>query len=78
MSLTKSIVEDAALPGFGEQRGKRVKSEIGRVKSWSSFPVSLFTIHSSSSVVIVGDRRPPDRLSGDRTVPAAEEMVASS
>jgi len=78
MSHHESIVEAAALPGLGEQGGGRVKSEIGRVKSWSSFPISRFTIHSSSSVGIVCDRRPPDRLYGGRTVPAAEEMVASS
>jgi len=48
MSLNESIVEDAALEWFGELGRKRVKSEIGRVKSWSSFPISLFTIHSSS------------------------------
>jgi hypothetical protein len=48
MSLNESIVEDAALEWFGELGGKRVKSEIGRVKSWSSFSISLFTLHSSS------------------------------
>lgn len=74
MSLTKSIVEDAALPGFGEQGGKRVKSEMGRVKSWSSFPISLFAIHCSSSVVALRGTL----LSGERAVPAVEEMVATS
>jgi hypothetical protein len=48
MSLNESIVEDAALEWFGELGGKRVKSEIGRVKSQSPFPISLFTLHSSS------------------------------
>jgi hypothetical protein len=78
MSHHESIVAAAALAWFGEKGGKRVKSEIGRVKSWGLFPISLFAIHSSSSVGIVCDRRSPDRLSGDRTVPSAEEMVATS
>jgi hypothetical protein len=39
MSLNESIVEDAM---------KRVKIEIGRVKSWEPFPISLFNFHSSS------------------------------
>jgi hypothetical protein len=65
MSLTKSIVEDAALPGFGVLSGKRVKSEMGRVKSWSSFPVSLFTLHSTSSVVALSDVLLPTLRSGD-------------
>jgi len=47
MSLNESIVEDAALEWFGELGGKRVKSEIGRVKSWSSFSISLFTLLQS-------------------------------
>ena len=50
MSLNESIVEDAALEWFGELGGRRVKSEIGRVKSWSSFSISLFTLHFSSSL----------------------------
>ncbi|MEN9283150.1 MAG: hypothetical protein RLZZ179_643 [Verrucomicrobiota bacterium] len=49
MSLNESAVEDAALPGFGEQGGERVKSEIGRVKSWGAFPISLFAIQSCPS-----------------------------
>jgi len=53
MSLTKSIVEAAALPGFGELGGERVKSEIGRVKSWGAFPISLFAIHSCPSVAVL-------------------------
>ncbi len=48
MLVNESIVEDAALEWFGELGGRRVKSEIGRGKSWSSFPISLFTLHSSS------------------------------
>jgi hypothetical protein len=61
MSLNESIVEDAALEWFflrsaplnyggqvGELGGRRVKIEIGRVKSQSPFPISLFTLHSSS------------------------------
>lgn len=60
MSLNESIVEDAALamPAAaltrplprGEERelgSKRVKIEIGRVKSRSPIPISLFTLHSS-------------------------------
>jgi len=39
MSLNESIVEDAM---------RMVKSEIGRVKCRSPFPISLFTLHSSS------------------------------
>jgi hypothetical protein len=69
MSLTKSIVEDAALPGFGVLSGKRVKSEMGRVKSWSSFPVSLFTIHCSPSLVALRGTL----LSGDRTAPQSRK-----
>ena len=51
MSLTESIAAAASLAWFGEQGGERVKSEIGRVKSWRAFPISLFTIHSSPSLV---------------------------
>jgi len=39
VSLNESIVEDAM---------RMVKSEIGRVKFRSPFPISLFTLHSSS------------------------------
>jgi hypothetical protein len=49
MSLNESIVEDDALAWFGELGGERVRSEIGRVKSWSPFPISLFAIHSCPS-----------------------------
>ena len=55
MSLNESIVEDAALEWFllrsdplnyggqvGELGGRRVKSEMGRVKSMAAFPISLF------------------------------------
>jgi hypothetical protein len=48
MTLAASTAA-AALAWFGELGGKRVKSEIGRVKSWRSFPVSLFAIHSCPS-----------------------------
>jgi hypothetical protein len=47
MSLNESIVEGAALDWFGELGGKRVKIEIGRVKFWEPFPISLFTLQSS-------------------------------
>jgi len=52
MSLNESIVEDAALEWFGELGGRRVKSEIGRVKFWEPFPISLLTLHSFSCEVI--------------------------
>lgn len=49
MALDESIAAAASLAWLGEQGGGRVKSEIGRVKSWRSFPVSLFAIHSCPS-----------------------------
>jgi hypothetical protein len=49
MSHHESIVAAAALAWFGEKGGKRVKSEIGRVKSWGAFPISLFAIQSCPS-----------------------------
>jgi hypothetical protein len=52
MSLNESAVEDAALAWFGEQGGGRLKSEIGRVKSWTAFPISLFTLHSCPSAAL--------------------------
>ncbi|MEN9283153.1 MAG: hypothetical protein RLZZ179_646 [Verrucomicrobiota bacterium] len=54
MALDESIA--AALAWFGELGGGRVKSEIGRVKSWGSFPISLFAIHSwpSAELSVVG------------------------
>ena len=52
MSLNESIVEDAALAWFGEQGGGRVKSKIGRVKSWGAFPISRFTLHSCLSAAL--------------------------
>ena len=55
MALDESIVEAATLAWFGEQGGERVKSEIGRVKSWGAFPISRFALLSSSSVGIVCD-----------------------
>ena len=51
-SLNESIAAAAALEWFGEQGRKGVKSEIGRVKSWGSFPISLFTIHSCPSAAL--------------------------
>ena len=56
MSCNESIVENAAIAWFGEQGGGRVKSEIGRVKSWSSFPISLFTIHSCPALAWFGEQ----------------------
>ena len=64
MSLNESIVEDDALAWFGEQGGGRVKSEIGRVKSWSAFPVSRFAIHSclSAALSVVALRESMDEM----------------
>ena len=68
MSLNESIVEDAALEWFllrsdplnyggqvGELGGRRVKSEMGRVKSMAAFPISLFTLHFSSPHLAPGE-----------------------
>jgi len=68
MSLNESIVEDAALEWFGELGSKRVKSKIGRVKSCSSIPISLFTLHSSSSLATLRDTLLPKLLSGELSV----------
>jgi hypothetical protein len=54
MNLNESTVQAAALAWFGEKGRKRVKSEIGRVKSSSSFPISLFAIHSCPSAELSG------------------------
>jgi hypothetical protein len=48
MTFTESILESATLEWFGERGGRRVKSEIGRVKFRGPFPISLFTIHFSN------------------------------
>jgi len=61
MSLNESIVEDAM---------RRVKSEIGRVKFRRPFPISLFTLHSSSPCTLATLRDPataglPKLLSGE-------------
>jgi hypothetical protein len=55
MALDESIAA-ASVAWFGEQGGERVKSEIGRVKSWSSLLISRFTIHScpSAELSVVG------------------------
>jgi hypothetical protein len=58
--LNGSIFEDAALEWFGDHGGKRVKSEIGRVKSQSPFPISLFTLLHSPLL--------PKLLSGELNV----------
>jgi hypothetical protein len=68
MSLNESIVEDAALEWFGELGGKRVKSEIGRVKSQSPFPISLFTLLHSPLLLKL--------LSGELSVTALDEAVS--
>jgi hypothetical protein len=56
MALDESIAAAASLAWLGEQGGGRVKSEIGRVKSWSSLLISRFTIHScpSAELSVVG------------------------
>lgn len=61
MSLNKSIFEDAM---------KRVTIEIGRVKSRRLFPISLFTIHFSSSrtLATLRDMPLPKLLSGELSV----------
>ena len=64
MSLNESIVEDAM---------RMVKSEIGRVKCRSPFPISLFTLHSSSPRTLATLRDPataglPKLLSGELCV----------
>jgi len=64
MSLNESIVEDAM---------RRVKSESGRVKFRSPFPISLFTLHSSSPRTLATLRDPataglPKLLSGELCV----------
>lgn len=48
MSLNESIIEDAM---------RMVKSEIGRVKFRSPFPISIFTLHSSLSLAIPEEAR---------------------
>jgi hypothetical protein len=62
VSPTESIAEGVVPEWFGELGRKRVKREIGRVKSWSSLPVSLFTLHSSPSLSALCDRRLVGRL----------------
>jgi hypothetical protein len=52
MSLNESIVEDAALDWCGVRGGRRVKSEIGRVKFPEVVPISPFTLHSFSCETI--------------------------
>jgi hypothetical protein len=65
MTLAASTPAPAALASFVEQGGKKVKSEIGRVKSWRSFPISLFTIHSSSPLATLSDVPLPTLRSGE-------------
>ena len=80
MSLTKSIIKEAALAmpkaaltrplprGEERERGsKKVKSEIGRVKFQISFPISLFTLHSSPFPPL-RDTLLPKLLSGELNV----------
>ena len=71
MNLNESIVEDAM---------RRVKSEIGRVKCRSPFPISLFTLHSSSPRTLATLRDPataglPKLLSGELSVAALESRM---
>ena len=58
MNLKESIVEDAM---------RMVKSEIVRVKFRSPFPISLFTLHSSSprTLATLRDTLLPKLLSGE-------------
>jgi len=58
MSLNESILEDAM---------RMVKSEIVRVKFRSPFPISLFTLHSSSprTLATLRDTLLPKLLSGE-------------
>jgi hypothetical protein len=46
MALDESIAAAASLAWLGEQGGERVKSEIGRVKSWGAFSISRFAFLS--------------------------------
>jgi hypothetical protein len=64
MSRNESIVEAAALAWFGELGGGRVKIEIGRVRSWGAFPISLFAIHSclSGELSVVALRESMDEM----------------
>ena len=67
MSLNESIVEDAM---------RMVRSEIGRVKFRSSFPISFFTLHSSSPRTLATLRDPATAglrklLSGELSVVVA-------
>ncbi|MCB1226499.1 MAG: hypothetical protein KDK99_11855, partial [Verrucomicrobiales bacterium] len=67
------------LTWFGELGGKRVESEIGRVKSWSAFPISLFTLHFSRfpTFATLRDTLLPKLLSGDLSVVDACTEVAA-
>jgi len=58
LNLKESIVEDAM---------RMVKSEIVRVKFRSPFPISLFTLHSSSprTLATLRDTLLPKLLSGE-------------
>jgi len=75
MSHHASTIAAAALAWFGEQGEERVKSEIGRVKSSGAFSISIFTIHSSPSLAIVGDALLPRLLSGDCTCQPIKEIT---
>jgi hypothetical protein len=75
-SLNESIVEDAALEWFGELGNRRVKSEIGRVKSRQSFPISLFTIlFSPPPLATLRDTLLPKLLSGELSVAGNERLA---
>jgi len=74
MSLNESIVEDVM---------RKVKREIGRVKCRSPFPISLFTLHSSSPRTLATLRDPataglPKLLSGDLSVAGSATVEASA
>ena len=71
MPLTESIVEDAM---------KRLKFEIGRVKFWEPFPISLFTLHPSSSrtLATLRDTLMPKLLSGEMSTNLANLLAYAS
>jgi hypothetical protein len=68
MNLNESIVEDAM---------RMVKSEIGRVKFRSPFPISLFNLHSSSprTLATLRDTLLPKLLSGELSVVVLESRM---
>ena len=78
MSLNESIVEDAMILPAATltrplPRGEGKKLGVGRVKFRGPFPISLFTLHSSSPRTLATLRDPataglPKLLSGELSV----------